>query len=302
MNRRYNILVCFLFFVCAFVGAWQMVEAGHKEINQVRHKYLKFTVPKAKEVTMRLEDLYPYKETEKSLLEDGALPSDMVVEKGSFYFCDAKIGKDASFTSSNPCVARVTEDGELRAKQYGSTVICMRHEGKRSYCKLFVLPKEKKDRYVIRTFSDFRCCVDTKLWREMQKYRLEYHRVAKLSDVGQENALGAYAFGDGEIRVLRQSADYKVSLHELGHFVDDIALGGLDFDKYSDTVEFQKLYRLYAKEFRGRYDDAYIRSKSSEYFAESFMLYLTNPYGMKKDLPGTYAWVHRFMYKMGYER
>lgn len=300
--KKYRGLVFLAFFFVAFLGGWQMVRAGHREIDHVRHQYFRWSLPVSEKVTMRVEDLYPNKEMNDPLLTEDALPSEMVVEQGSFYFYDTGIGNHAVFTSSNPLVAVVTEDGELRAKRYGATLIRMRQGTKISFCKLFVLPKEKEDRYVIRTVADFRYCVDSRLWRDIQKYKLEYQRVSDFSNVSEANALGAYSFGDGEIQVLKKSADYKISLHELGHFVDDIALGGVDFDKYSDTAEFQRLYQQYAKEFRGTYDDAYIRSKSSEYFAESFMLYLTNPYQMKKDLPGTYRWVRRLMYKLGYER
>lgn len=89
----------------------------------------------------------------------------------------------------------------------------------------------------------------------------------------------------------------RAFIHEVGHWIDAyvgeiINLPGLSSDKVSDvssnTADFMEIYDM-EKDKSGWW--SYFTTSTSEYYAESFRLYQTNPAELKANQPLTYEYI-----------
>ena len=82
--------------------------------------------------------------------------------------------------------------------------------------------------------------------------------------------------------------------HEMGHYVDIVLLGSDDWPpSFSD--EFNSIYESEKETFRSNYP----KSDPSEYFAETFGLYIEYAADLKKDFPKTYEYMDRLISPFG---
>lgn len=137
-----------------------------------------------------------------------------------------------------------------------------------------VAPRNKATQNIAGVASEANSCVK-KLY-VAQGYSLTV-------DNGLAKHLGIFSVSQKNIS-LRYSTRYIY--HELGHY---IAFIGGNLDK---TTSFKKIYKAEKKYYTAS-DRTEITKNSTEYFAQSYYNYITNPAKLKRTRPKTYRYIKK---------
>lgn len=102
-----------------------------------------------------------------------------------------------------------------------------------------------------------------------------------------ENITGIFTWNVDNPFIIVESAYINSSLiHEIGHAIDYLYGGG---DFVSKREDFMGIYELEKDKLIEK--DDYLKSSSSEYFAEAYMKYYLNTYSLKVKAPKTYEYL-----------
>lgn len=105
------------------------------------------------------------------------------------------------------------------------------------------------------------------------------------------NVQGIISYKNKEILITdyNNKKNKRILFHELGHAID--CYDELDnyaypvLGKYSNTEEFRKIFEAENRSLKSYADELYFDEKISEFFAESFSIYICNPYAVEKNAP-----------------
>lgn len=93
-------------------------------------------------------------------------------------------------------------------------------------------------------------------------------------------------------RIDIKDGNINVLIHEVGHYVA-YKTGNQD-----QTTQFKQIFAKEKAKFPGT-NKSYAISSQSEYFAECFLLYYTNPTALKKAAPSTYNYIAKTVKMVG---
>ena len=206
-----------------------------------------------------------------------------------------KINK--KFHIANSAIATVDNHGRITGKRYGLTDVYFVHNGKKYYSKVLVIPNGSSESkiYSLMELSYF---LTPNEYALVSKENLDFNIVHKFMIDSPETA-GLYFPFLNKMEILDIYNTPDVMVHEYGHFIDDVSEpNGINGLFYSNSEEFWRIFENCSTEFE---KGAYGRTDPTEYFAECFMIYRLNPYWMKKNMPKSYDWIHKFLLGHHYE-